>query len=46
MGLFDKERKKQRNKVFSFNIVDKVVNRTFQYALSQAASKLILVVDI
>jgi len=46
MGLFDKERKKQRNKVFSFNIVDKVVNKSFQYALSQAASKLILVVDI
>ena len=46
MGLFDKERKKQRNKVFSFNIVDKVVNSSFQYALSQAASKLILVVDI
>jgi hypothetical protein len=53
MGFFDKERKKERNKVFSFNIVDKFVNklacpvgRSFQYALSNTTGKLILVVDI
>jgi len=46
MGLFDKERKKKRNKVFSFNIVEKIVNKSLQYSLSHTTGKLILVVDI
>ena len=46
MGLFDKEKKKERNKVFSFNIVEKFVNKSLQHALSHTAGKLILVVDI
>jgi hypothetical protein len=46
MGLFDKERNKERNKVFSFNIVEKIGNKSLQYALSNTAGKLILVVDI
>jgi hypothetical protein len=45
MSLFDKERNKERNKVFSFNIVDKIVNKSFEFCLSQKQN-LILVVDI
>ena len=46
MDFFDKERKKKRKKVFFINIVDKIVNKSFENFLSQKFKKLILVVDI
>lgn len=46
MGFFDKERKKEIKKVFSFNIVDKIVNKSFEYSLSKSTKNLILVIDI
>jgi hypothetical protein len=46
MGFFDKERNKERKKIFSFSIVDKFVNKSFDFVISQNRKQVILVMDI